>query len=376
MAATYAWWAACAAVTIAGLASTGGCAEDPIPLRMLTEDPVVMGISISVVEDGPLALDVAPLPADRPRAEVLPLDTVELDALVANVDGLVDLEDAAWVLCGGGDVGCLPSMERQGERYGALADCTESSATDSYACLAGRGPHPRVVMPALVPPESLFDPTGNGDAFALERVGLIVGTPEGPTTDACLEQLVSGPRVDFRGCAIGVRTLPFGPRWVMQGLLEEAYPWYDGALEIPSFLAELLPPNAAPQIEEVRVGVGRIQDLQIGVPDEQLETRSVHEVIEVEAGTEVLIEPVVPLRDQQLVLWPIGPESFIGRYESFGYSIWADAPLWGLYGANRWFEQFPLVVPETEGPVRVYVVTIDTQNGLSWFTLDLEVVPR
>ena len=97
--------------------SSAACADELRSPAVLTDEAVVMGISLAVLEDGPHAADLAALPADRPRAEVLPLDAVELDALVANVDGPLALDDAAWVLCGDG---CLASLARQGERHGAL----------------------------------------------------------------------------------------------------------------------------------------------------------------------------------------------------------------------------------------------------------------
>src|SRR5688500_2555007 len=88
------------------------CTDPPRFSYVLTDEAVVVGLSLSVIEDGPYADDLASLPADRPRAEVLPLDTVELDALVVDVDGPRDLGDAAWVLCG---EPCLGSLRAQGE---------------------------------------------------------------------------------------------------------------------------------------------------------------------------------------------------------------------------------------------------------------------
>jgi len=359
-------------MTLAWLAGALGCGEEPIPLRMLTEEPVVMGISLAVVEDGPHAVDLAPLPPDRPRAEVLPLDVVELDALVANADGPLDLADAAWVLCGGP---CLASMTQQGERYGDLEECTETSAASAYACLAGRGPHPHVAMPAFAPFPDVF--TQNTGASIFGRVAVITGSPGGSPTDVCLEQLVRGPAVDLHGCAVGVREVPYGPAWTLLPLLEPLFAEngmdYDDTPALPPFVAGLLPPNAAPQIEAVRIGAP--EDFVRGQPDEHVEPRSVHEEIELEAGARFTIEPVVSLRDQQLLLIPVDPLSWVGQYERSIFEIWADAPIWDpLEQQIGGTEQLDLLAPDVEGPVRVYVVVTDVREGLSWFTLDLQVV--
>lgn len=347
-----------------------GCFDEARSPRVLTDDPVVMGVSLSVVEDGPYAVDLASLPANRLRADVLPLDTVELDALAATVDGPLPLDDAAWVLCGDG---CLPTMERQGQRDGVLPPCTEDAAAHAYACLAGRGVRPRVVMPAVFPPSDLAWSAG---ASAFVRMAVIAGSPGGPTTDECLQQLVVGPRDSLWGCAIGVRELSYGPEWTLQALLPElGFEDYPQDWVLPPLLTQLLPPNAAPRIEEVRLGAP--EELTWGEPDEHVEARSIHDVLEIEAGTAVEIEPVVPVGDRQLLLLPVGPQQWIGRYEEPYFAVWSDVPVWGIDGYGIYaFEQFEVQAPEEEGPVHVYVAVHDGREGVSWFTLELQVVAR
>lgn len=362
-------------MTLVALGSTQGCSEPYERPRLLTDEPVVIGISLSVVEDGPHASDVASLPADRPRAEVLPLDTVELDALVADADGPRDLADAAWVLCGGLGSGCLASLELQGERYGVLEPCTETSAATAFACEAGRGVRPRTVLPAFDADEPGFPPTPGAEAF--QRAAVVTGSPGGPTTEACLQQLLIGPRSDLRGCAIGVTALVYGPPWEIEPLLEELGFVVSGELpELPELVTQLLPPNAAPRIEQVRVGLR--EDFVFGQPDDHLEARSIHEPIEVEAGTVATIEPIIPQRDQQLVLDRSGPDAWIGRTETVVYDLWADAPIASSVRDEyvQWHEQFPVHVPDDEGPIHIYVLVTDSREGVSWFTLELEVIAR
>jgi hypothetical protein len=350
---------------LAALLSTACTTELRSP-GVLTDEAVVMGISISVVEDGPHSSELAALPADRPRAEVLPLDAVELDALVADVEGPLALDDAAWVLCGNG---CLPSMARQGERTGALPACTEDSAARSFACLAGRGARPRVVVPLVFPDPG--EPVVAG-AYAFVRLAVIVGSPDGPTTDECLRQLVRGPRTDLWGCAIGVRELPYGPAWALPEV-RRALGFGVGAdePELSPLVSRLLPPNAAPRIEEVRVS-------DLGAEREAyVEPRSVADVLEVEAGAAVELEPVVSVRDQQLELWWSESDAWIGRHEQPFFSAWADAPVWALEDPPTLdLEGFTVHAPEVEGPVHVYVVVQDGREGISWFTLELRVVAR
>lgn len=377
------------AVRVAWLVAAlcSGCTD---PLRfpyVLTDEPVVVGISLAVIEDGPYATDLASLPADRPRAEVLPLDTVELDALVVDVEGPRALDDAAWVLCGNG---CLASLAAQGDRYGELEPCAEDSAERSYACLAGRGERPRVVMPAIVPDLDgpRIVPRG---AYAFLRAAVIVGRVDGPSTDECVEQLM-GSRTELWGCAVGVRELPYGPPWALRELLEElqdvqgtspfALPGLlqELALELqypplPPIVTELLPPNAAPRIEAVRIGpLGAILS-----GDPTRDPRPVDAPIEIEAGAELALQPVVSPRDQQLVLQLVGPDSWVGTYESVSIQGWSDTPLGRSFGAYYYTTSTGLLMldaPEEEGPVRLYLLLTDSRSGVSWLTLDLQVVAR
>lgn len=342
------------------------CTDELRSPGVLTDEAVVMGISIAVIEDGPYSNDIAALPDDRPRAEVLPLDAVELDALVADVDGPLALDEAAWVLCGDG---CLSSMALQGERSGALAACEADSASRSFACLAGRGVRPHVVMP-LVHPEP--DSPVVAGAHAFVRLAVIVGSADGPTTEECLQQLVQGPRTDLWGCAIGVREVPYGPRWVLPEVQRALGFRVDAdEPELPPVVSRLLPPNAAPRIEEVRV-VDLLEER-----DATALPRSVDDVLEVEAGAAVELEPVVSARDQQLELWRSESDEWIGRYEQPVFSAWADAPVWARDGVPALdVEGFTVHAPEDAGPVRVYVVVEDGREGVSWFTLELRVVAR
>lgn len=364
------------------------CSACTDPLRfsyVLTDEPVVVGMSVAVIEDGPYASDLAPLPADRPRAEVLPLDTVELDALVVDVDGPRALDDAAWVLCGDG---CLASLAAQGERYGALEPCAEDSAARSYACLAGRGERPRVVMPAIVPDrdEPSIAPKGT---YAFLRAAVIVGSPGGPSTDECLEQLL-GSRTELWGCAVGVRELPYGPIWALRELGEELLAAESSlfrqpglpqellqSLEyppLPEIVTQVLPPNAAPRIEAMRIGAWEGMGATF---DPSLAPQPIDEPIELEAGARLALQPIVSPRDQQLVLELAGPDSWVGVYESVSMQGWSDTPLGRSFGAYYTSDRILVLdVPEQAGPVRLYVLLTDSRSGLSWLTLDLQVVER
>lgn len=365
------------------------CSACTDPLRLpyvLTDEPVVVGVSLAVLEDGPYATDLASLPADRPRAEVLPLDTVELDALVVDIEGPRALDDAAWVLCGDG---CLASLAAQGDRYGELEPCAEDSAARSYACLAGRGVRPRVAMPAIVP--NLDGPfVAPRGAYAFLRAAVIVGSDGGPSTDECIEQLL-GSRSDLWGCAIGVRELPYGPIWALRELAEELQAT-DGAVfrqpgllqelaqsleypPLPPIVTQVLPPNAAPRIEAVRVGL--LGPVLSGDPS--LEPSPVDEPIEIEAGAALALQPVVSPGDRQLVLYSTGPDSWVGGYESVSVQGWSDTPLGQSFGSYQYTpEQWTLQLeaPAEEGPVRLYLLVTDSRFGVSWLTLDLEVVAR
>ncbi|MCX4240939.1 hypothetical protein [Paraliomyxa miuraensis] len=363
-----------ASVLLAGLGASA-CYDDVRPPWALSDDPVVLGISLAVVEDGPYAIDLAPLPADRPRAEVLPLDVVELDALVADIDGPLPLDDAAWVLCG---AGCLASLEEQGRRFGELPDCHEGSVAQAHACLAGRGNRPQVVIPEAVPPDELplfFDWS------LFPRVLLVSGRAGGLGTDACLEQLVLGPPVDLVGCAIGASDLVYGPEWVLGRLLTAAglEGWDDGDLP-PSEVLELLPPNTAAVFERVRVGPYVFEELlQYGEDwEESLPLHPIDEELEVQADIELIIVPEVPLRDQQIVLSPQGPGTWLGRFEWFHYDVWVDDPEIELLAwAYGYVGSIFLRTPPAGRTFRLYVKATDRPgDAVSWFTLTLRTVER
>lgn len=361
----------------AGLASvgSGGCMDEIRGPRVLTDDPVVMGIAASVVEDGPYAGGIASMPPDRPRAELLPLDTVELDALVANVDGLVALDDAAWVLCG---APCLSSIEAQALRYGELLPCDARSTQESHACLAGRGARPRLTMPDIAPSERF----ALHDDPVFPRVALVVATPDGPSTDECLAQLLAGEAYDLWGCGIGVRDLPYGPLWKAGELLvDNGYPLGPGFGDLAQFgdftlpptLGRLLPPNAAAQVEQVRV-------LESWTSDagslERVEARGIDEPIDVTAGAGVIVEPVISPRDQQISLQQVGPEEWLGRTDRFYFNAWTDHPGVGYLWNVSFPDRFWFTAPRDAGLARFYVVVTDDRSALSWFTLDFRVIER
>jgi hypothetical protein len=129
-------------------------------------------------------------------------------------------------------------------------------------------------------------------------------------------------------------------------------------------------------IEQVRLGA--LADYQEAEILAEVEPRSIHEVLEVEAGDPIVIEPVVSVRDQQLTLQPAGPDQWIGVPEAFWYNVWADRaadsaePYWAFGGTHR--TRIRQHVPTQEGPLRLYVTVTDSRGAIAWFTLDLQVV--
>jgi hypothetical protein len=126
-------------------------------------------------------------------------------------------------------------------------------------------------------------------------------------------------------------------------------------------------------IEQVKVGT--LDDFYAGEAPVELEPRSIHEVIEIEG--EVVIEPVVSVRDQQLTLEPIGPDQWIGVPEKYFYNVWTDRdPRYGGFADGSYVARFSVGLPEEDGPMRLYVTVTDSRGAVSWFTLDLRVATR
>src|SRR5690606_24003488 len=157
----------------------------------LGEAPRALLIRTDVVEDGPVAEGVASVQVGRRRAELLPGDVVELNALVATADGPIDLEEsnAAWFFC----AEACPLSTLDDEQ-----PCDEAEPFEAKSCFAGRG-RPRLVMPGEIRPIPIPP--------RLWSQVVVVSGRSADETETCLSKLRDGLRESVQGCAIAARAL-------------------------------------------------------------------------------------------------------------------------------------------------------------------------
>ncbi|MCH9680847.1 MAG: hypothetical protein K0V04_05390, partial [Deltaproteobacteria bacterium] len=293
------------------LASLGACLEPYRDHRLVGEQPVFMGLRADVVEDGPYAVGFGPLPPDRRRAELLPLDVLELDALVASDQGPLDLDEteAQWLLC-------TNDCPESASQLTPLVRCDDlPDGRLLRACDAGVGSRPQLVMPLLLIPTP----------YHLE-IGLVSGVPGGPTTAACMEALERNPPGDLWGCVLGSRTVPLGPAVplalylldVLEAEGGEVPPNIDPLASLPPLtVSQQLAPNAAPVIET----------LVITWPDGRELEHPVGEPLAVEFGEEIAVAPLLSPRDEQVSILPSSSAmGWTGERDTITYRTWVDYP--------------------------------------------------
>lgn len=182
-----------------------GCAPAPLPPWVITE-PTILGLRLVVVEEGPNSVNLIPIPADRVRTQPLPGDTVELDLLIADADGIRDPNDfdPVWIRCPLTGARCFSWLRDPGNGL----ECTDDE--QEVACVMGRGPVTRTVIPPLVDP-NLWDA-----AMGTRRFAVVVGVPGERSSDDCVEELGNDPYTDLNGCLLAIHEFTLGPEQRLQ----------------------------------------------------------------------------------------------------------------------------------------------------------------
>lgn len=316
---------------------------------VLSDAPRVLAIRVDAVEDGPLSEDLVSPPAGRRRAEVLPGDVMQPQALVVTVDGPVDLDatDAAWFLC---DFDCLSRWPDE------VPSCDDVEARAVPICLAGRGAAPEVVVPGTI---EGFLP------FVWPTLAVVTGLTTPEDTDACVAALKARNDTPFEACGLAIRLVTYGPEWrifeegVAQLTEDELAPDYP----VPLDVLHMLPPNAAPELSRVRVLPGD-------------DPHDLSEPLRVSAGTSIVITPDPDPVDRQLVITPVPgvPNAYQGDFERIELVFFASEEVALPEGSiipTSWLE---LTVPSEPTSMTLWLVVTDRRAGRSWSRLDLEVV--
>jgi hypothetical protein len=320
------------------------------------------------------------LDADRPKAQALPFETVELTPFIVNQDGNVDPDslDVVWLACeltpGQGLFGCVSAAFPI-----ALAEIPDCEVPDINQ-LSG-GDLPEMVSPCVIAregsPEYVVPLSANIFVGGAIELTMIAGVPGGTSTDECAKQLLADEYDLPDDCLYAVQRLSVGPVELLVQLAA------DFGVEIPGIELpdpeDLPEPDRNPRITEIRVGVIDEEGMQVGdafvVPSGG--------VFSAPLGSTLQVEVDSPEEDLQTFLIPVNNgESYEERSEAYQgdwYRTWGDF-LSGSSDDPMSYNQWMLVQgeqDETEIPLnnraRLYYVVRDGRQGVNWFWIEVEV---
>jgi hypothetical protein len=361
---------------LVALAGAAGCAQDLPDERLIISHRVLAirtAVTASLVPD-------AELDADRPKAQALPFETVEITPFIVNQDGEVDPDslDVIWLACeltpGLGLFACVSDSFPT-----TLADIPDCEVPDINE-LSGTE-LPEMVSPCLIAregsPEYIAPLTANVFVGGAIELTMIAGVPGGTSTDECAKQLL-GDEYDLpNDCLFAVQRLSMGPVELLVQLAA------DFGVEIPGIEVpdpeDVPEPDRNPRITEVRVGIIDEEGMQVGdaqvVPYGGMFSAPLGAVLQIEVDS--------PEEDLQTFLIPVNNgESYEERDEAYQgdwYRTWgeflsgsSDDPmsynLWTLVQG----EQDEMETPPGDR-ARLYYAVRDGRQGVNWFWFEVEV---
>jgi hypothetical protein len=352
------------------------CAQDlPDERLIIAHRTLAIRTAVTMPLVGDMELD-----PDRPKAQSLPFETVEITPFIVNEEGVVDPDslDIIWLACeltpGQGLFACVSAAFPT--TLAEIPDCevpdlSELSGTELpemvSPCLIGREGSPEYVTPL----------SANAFVGGAIELTMIAGVPGGTSTDVCAAELLSDEHDLPNDCLYAVQRLTLGPVEVLAQLAAD-YGVEIPGIEIPD--PEDVPePDRNPRITEVRVGVIDEEGMQVG----NAQVVSPGDVFSVPLGLTVQIEVDSPEEDLQTFLIPVNNgESFEERDEAYQgdwYRTWGEF-LSGSSDDPMSYNHWTLVQgeqDETEMPpnnrARLYYVVRDGRQGVNWFWFELEV---
>ncbi len=239
------------------LVATGACLPAGEP-NWLVDDTRVIAVEVRVREVGELAPERATAVALGDSAEAMPGDTVRLEALVVDADGIPFVPSGMrWVLCPGSRCE-RPALDVP------KVPCKDDLRAVPELCWFGEGPVPQARLPVR-DPSLLWERRAYG-------LTAVMPSPGGSAED-CLTRLAArnGTLWDCRFYRAAVR---LGPDFAMAVYAYEAG-LFTGALP-QDFPAEFRaqPPNRAPALDHLEllhedgrvdpVAIGGIAHVQVG----------------------------------------------------------------------------------------------------------------
>lgn len=321
----------------------GACLPSPPSFTLLAEEHEVIGLRMEVVEPGPHSTDLLPIPADRVRSEALPGDRIRLTALVANEDGVLDLEplEPRWL------VTHAPYFDLG---LGAVAPCDPSQPLlDGASCDAGTGSSVELTVHELAPARPFYRLEPN--------VLFVAGV--GTSTDECIERLGTGSSQFTWDCVVARRSLRLGPApRLVELMIEQGIP-LDATDMPPTELPELpveVAPDFAPRTPWLTLL--RHDEVRHAWPGERTE---------LPAGATFDVYAPYDRRDEQDFL-VLGSEA-LSIHDERVTQVWhTTAPVFGI-PLHR------MQVPDEAGSsFTMFVVTTDSRESQTWSIFDFDVV--
>ena len=362
------------AALIFGVGLGSGCAMDLPDARVIISHRVLAMQTSVVASLFPGAVD-----PDKPKAEALPFETVEIRPFIVSEDGEVDADslDMVWLACeltpGQGLFACL--QDAMPLALDDIPECVAPGIEDLMSeelpeldspCLIGREGTPEYEVPL----------SANVFVGGSIELTMIAGVPGGTGTDDCAAELLSGAFDLPDDCLFAVQRLNIGP---IELLLSFAAGF---GLEIPGFEIpdeeDIPEPDTNPRISEVRVGVINEDGEQVG----DAVAMSYGGLFSAPLDSILQIEVDSPEEDLQTFLIPVNNgESFEERSEAYQgewYRTWgqflsgtSDDPM----SYNQWTlsqgDQDETEVPP-EDRARMYYIVRDGRQGTNWFWFEIE----
>jgi hypothetical protein len=359
----------------------GACASD-LPEAGLIISHRVLAIRTAVTT--PLTPDPE-LDGDRPKAQALPFETVEITPFIVNPEGEVDPDslDVIWLACqltpGQGLFSCLSSSFPT-----TLADIPECEIP-SFSDLSGEE-LPEPISPCLIAregtPEYVVPLSANVFVGGAVELTMIAGVPGGTSTDTCASEILGGAFDLPDDCLFAVQRLSLGP--IEQLVLLAA----EFGVEIPGVELpepdEVPEPDRNPRISEIRFGIVNTDGEQVG---DAFVIQS-GDLVSAPIGATVQVEVDSPEDDLQVFQIPVNNgESFEDRDEAYQgdwYRTWGTL-LSGSSDDPMSYNQWQLepgeqdVQPGEDGElvvgdrVRMFYTVRDGRQGVNWFWFELEL---
>ncbi len=185
--------------SLAALALAGcGVAFEP---PWVLDEARVLAVRIDVVEEGPWSQGLLPIPADRVRHEPLPMDTVSIEAIIADADGLVDTAALAprWFRCDPTFGPCFSLLREPDEGQ----PCTDVLPPET-SCWVGDGARVEWTVPPLTD-EVPFEQQ------VAHRFAMVSGRPGVRSTEDCLAELAEPYYTALDECILAYAPMLIGP---------------------------------------------------------------------------------------------------------------------------------------------------------------------